>query len=75
MVHVGECSTPSELLFDLVWMSEHADEASITGPDDTSRPVEPTGTTTWCAPRDPAPSFTLEVTGPGGTATETRTVG
>ena len=75
MTDAGPC--PDDQLqrqYELAWASQDAISASMEGPDGT-RPVEPSGTTTWCAPRAPVPSFTLTVTGLGGSTSQTASPG
>ena len=67
----GSCSQdPAERTVSLVWQSSGGDTASLAGPEG-SAPVDPSGTATMCVVT-PA-SFTLTVTGPGGSDEATAT--
>ena len=67
----GSCSQdPAERTVSLAWQSSGGDAASLAGPDG-SAPVDPSGTATMCVVT-PA-SFTLTVTGPGGSDEATAT--
>ncbi|HEX6420186.1 MAG TPA: sigma-70 family RNA polymerase sigma factor [Acidimicrobiales bacterium] len=62
-------SSAAERLVHLAWQSTGADAATVEGPGGTTaHPAS--GTTSRCV-TDPAASFTLTVTGPGGEATAT----
>ena len=73
-VPTGACPDGSQQQgFELAWASQGAEQALLAGPDGQPTPVAPGGVTQACAPTDPVPTWTLEVTGPGGTDSATAT--
>ncbi len=75
-VFVGTCppthattSGPNAGLFELTWLSERADTATLTDAAGVAAPVPASGTARRCAQRGAV--FTLDVVGAGGTATRT----
>lgn len=72
---LGSCvGTTAQQTVTLRWSSTDADTATITGPGAPDGPLPATGSATACVgPTSTAPTYSLTVTGPGGSATETAT--
>jgi hypothetical protein len=68
----GSGCSSTQLPVALAWQSTGAEAAAITGPGAPSGPLPASGTAVACAPvGGPDPTYTLTVSGPGGTASRT----